>query len=274
MSRKRALLFDSGVGGLSILDAIVARGLDVDLDYVADNAWLPYGEKSDADLIARVPALLASLAEEWSPDAIILACNTASTIALDAVRARIDLPIIGVVPPIKPAALASHSKTIGVLATRATIARAYVDDLVAKFAGDCHVIRCGSSGLVAAAEAKLRGEAFSPAPVEEAIAALFGGVHGARLDVVALACTHFPLLRMELEAAAPRPILWLDSGDAISRRLAQILELSAASGLARPERAAFTDGVGGVLQWPAFKLRGFEKCVTLSEELRPVPAGV
>ncbi|MEJ0059269.1 MAG: aspartate/glutamate racemase family protein [Terricaulis sp.] len=106
---KRALVFDSGVGGLSVLDAIVRSGVELELDYVADNAWLPYGLKSDTEIATRVPALLKRLASQWAPDAIVVACNTASTIALDQTRAALAIPVIGVVPPIKPAAAATKS---------------------------------------------------------------------------------------------------------------------------------------------------------------------
>src|SRR5215475_3648434 len=101
---KRVLVFDSGVGGLSVLDAIAASKIDVELDYVADNAWLPYGLKSDAEIAARVPALLTRMVAQWSPDLVVLACNTASTIALEPARAALSQPVVGVVPPVKPAA--------------------------------------------------------------------------------------------------------------------------------------------------------------------------
>lgn len=252
---KRVLVFDSGVGGLSVLDAIVAAGLEVGLDYVADNAWLPYGLKSDSEIASRVPALIARVAAQWAPDAIVLACNTASTIALEGARAALSIPVVGVVPPIKPAAAASRTGMIGLLATPATIARAYTDALIRDFAPAMRVMRFGSAGLVRAAEAKLRGETPDAAAIQEAIAGLFGAPGGENIDVVALACTHFPLLRDELAAAAPRACLWLDSGEAIARRLAHVLQLS--PGAARARRAGFTDPRVEPLL-PAFAARGFE----------------
>ncbi len=225
---KRALVFDSGVGGLSVLDAIVAAGPALSLDYAADNAWLPYGAKSDSALRARIPALLAALVEKARPDLVVIACNTASTIALDAVRAAIDLPIVGVVPPIKPAAAATKSGVIGLLATPATIARAYTDDLIARFAAHVRVVRFGSTALVAAAEQKLAGETPDQAAIEEAIAGLFG--QAPEIDVVALACTHFPLLADELRRAAPASVMWMDSGAAIARRVCDLLALAPGGG--------------------------------------------
>src|SRR5689334_16343373 len=212
---KRVLVFDSGVGGLSVFDAIAASGAELELDYVADNAWLPYGLKSDAELRSRVPALLHSMTQQWAPDLVVLACNTASTIALDAVRAALTIPVVGVVPPIKPAAALTRTGIIGLLATPATVRRAYTNDLIAQFAPDKRVIRFGSAALVAAAEEKLRGEPVKAAAIAEAIEGLFGAPGGGELDVVALACTHFPLLDKELREAAPRACLWLDSGEAI-----------------------------------------------------------
>lgn len=251
----RVLVFDSGVGGLSVLDAIAASGHALSLDYAADNAWLPYGLKSDADLRARVPALLLSLTEQWAPEAIVVACNTASTIALDAVRAAVSIPVVGVVPPIKPAAALTKTGVIGLLATPATVRRAYTDDLIAQFAAGKRVVRFGSAALVEAAERKLRGQADDGAAVREAITGLFGAPGGAEIDVVALACTHFPLLAQELAMAAPHPVQWLDSGAAIARRLAQVT--GAAAGQARLRRAGFTDADAARALFPAFADRGF-----------------
>ncbi len=252
---KRVLVFDSGVGGLSVLDAIAVSGHALELDYVSDNAWLPYGLKSDADLRERVPALLARLVEQWTPDAVVVACNTASTIALDAVRAALTVPVIGVVPPIKPAAAQSKTGVIALLATPATVRRAYTDDLIQQFAADKKVVRFGSAALVEAAEQKLRGAAPDPAALAEAIKGLFDASGGAEIDVIALACTHFPLLAKELAAAAPRPVIWLDSGEAIARRVAQVL--AAEQGAPRMRRAGFTDAKAAKAVFGAFQARGF-----------------
>ncbi|MFT3728348.1 MAG: glutamate racemase [Terricaulis sp.] len=252
----RVLVFDSGVGGLSVFDAISRAGLALELDYVADNAWLPYGLKPDAALKARVPALLAALAAQWSPDAVVIACNTASTIALDEVRAALSIPVVGVVPPIKPAAALTKTGVIGVLATPATVRRPYTDDLIAKFANGTRVVRFGSAALVAAAEQKLRGEAVATDAIAEAIDGLFGATGDADVDVVALACTHFPLLAHELGAAAPRACSWLDSGDAIARRVAQVLNVPL--GVAQIRRVAFTDADAARALYAAFATRGFE----------------
>lgn len=252
---KRVLVFDSGVGGLSVFDAIAASGHAFELDYAADNAWLPYGLKTDEQLRARVPALLTRLVEQWAPEAVVVACNTASTIALEPARAALSIPVVGVVPPIKPAAALTRTGIIGLLATPATVQRAYTNDLITQFANGKRVIRFGSSALVEAAERKLRGEEPGSSAITEAIDGLFGAPGGAEIDVVALACTHFPLLAAELAAAAPRPCVWMDSGDAIARRLAHVLIVE--EGQARVRRAAFTSGDSARASLRAFEARGF-----------------
>jgi len=262
---KRVLVFDSGVGGLSVLDAIAVRQHALELDYVADNAWLPYGLKSDAELRARVPALLQRLVEQWRPEAVVVACNTASTIALDAVRAVLTVPVVGVVPPIKPAAALTRTGVIGLLATPATVRRTYTDDLIAQFAADKKVVRHGSAPLVQAAEQKLRGDQPDASALAEALNGLFGAPDGAEIDVVALACTHFPLLTQELAAAAPRAAVWLDSGEAIARRLAHVL--AAEAGAARVRFAGFTDAASARALHPALQARGFAAFM----QIRPAP---
>jgi glutamate racemase len=238
------LIFDSGVGGLSVLAEIRKLLPEAPLVYAADNAGFPYGTKSPAEIAARVPALLGRLAERYDPALIVIACNTASTIALDAVRAALDLPIVGTVPAIKPAALLSKTRAIGVLGTEATIVQPYVDRLAAEFAADCIVVRHGSAELVELAEAKLRGEATEPAAYARILGGLLSRPGGDRVDSIVLACTHFPLVRSELEAASPRPIAFVDGNEGIARRTQWL-----ARGLAWPdtpgEGVAVFSGPGG-----------------------------
>jgi len=196
------LLFDSGVGGLSVLAPIRVLMPGLNIVYAADSAGFPYGTKTEAEIAARVPALLGRLVERYRPRLAVIACNTASTIALAPVRAALDLPVVGTVPAIKPAAEASKSRVIGVLGTQATVRQAYVDRLSAEFAGDCVVLRHGSARLVQLAEDKLRGRNVSLDEVAEELGGLTGQPHGLLMDRVVLACTHFPLLEAELAAAA------------------------------------------------------------------------
>ena len=224
MDDRPLLLFDSGVGGLSVLAATQALLPQAPLVYVADSAGFPYGTKSEFEIAARVPALLGRLAERYDPRLIVIACNTASTIALGAVRAALDLPIVGTVPAIKPAAEISETRVIGVLGTDATVRQPYVDDLAARFAGDCVVLRHGSAALVELAEAKLHGEKRPIADYRAAIAGLFDQPGGERIDVVVNACTHFPLVGDELAEAAPHPVRFVDGAPGIARRVAYLTE--------------------------------------------------
>jgi glutamate racemase len=232
------LVFDSGVGGLSVLAPIRALLPGLPVVYAADNAGFPYGTKSEAEIAARVPALLGRLVERYRPQLVVIACNTASTIALAHVRAALDLPIVGTVPAIKPAAERSITRVIGVLGTAATVRQPYVDRLSADFAADCLVLRHGSARLVELAEAKLAGEIVTPADVAAELAGLIGQPGGDRLDMVVLACTHFPLLAAELAAAAPRPLGFVDGGAGIARRVAHLLGPIAGDPV--PGRAVFT----------------------------------
>jgi glutamate racemase len=154
----------------------------------------------------------------------VIACNTASTIALGTVRAALDVPIVGTVPAIKPAAAISETRVIGVLGTDATVRQPYVDDLAARFAGDCTVLRHGSAALVELAEAKLHGESRPIAEYRAAIAGLFDQPGGDRIDVVVNACTHFPLVGDELAEAAPHPVRFVDGAPGIARRVVYLTE--------------------------------------------------
>ncbi len=214
------LIFDSGVGGLSVLAEIRAVLPKAPLIYATDNAWHPYGPRTEAEIAARVPALLGRLTERFRPCVVVIACNTAATIALSHVRAALDLPIVGTVPAIKPAGLASKSRVIGVLGTQATVRQPYVDRLIAEFASDCTVLRLGSAELVQIAEKKLRGHAPESNEIKRIMAGLYDQPEGQSIDQIVLACTHFPLLRDEIAAFSPPNVALVDSGAGIARRAA------------------------------------------------------
>ena len=216
------LFFDSGVGGLSVLDETRKQLPQARFIYAADSAGFPYGARQDAEIAARVPALLGRLTERYRPRLIVIACNTASTIALAAVRAALDLPIVGTVPAIKPAAEQSLSRVIGVLGTEATVRQRYVDDLAARYAGDCRVLRHGSATLAGLAEARLRGEAVPPSAFHDAVVPLFEQSGGDSMDIVVNACTHFPLVTPELMAVIPHRVRFIDGAAGIARRVAYL----------------------------------------------------
>ena len=218
------LFFDSGVGGLSVLRPTLALLPHAPIVYATDHKGLPYGEKSEAEVATRVSALLGRLVERVRPRLAVIACNTASTIALAHVRAALDTPFVGTVPAIKPAALASKTRVIGVLGTAATVRQPYVDRLAIEFGADCTILRHGAPELVHAAEAKLAGEPVDPDVVAHAIAGLTAQPTGDRIDTIVLACTHFPLLANELQAAAGSHVTLLDGGAGIARRIAHLTQ--------------------------------------------------
>jgi glutamate racemase len=257
----RALVFDSGVGGLSVVQAIMAVGLPLEIDYLADSAWLPYGEKADAALVERIPALVTAAVRALQPDIVVLACNTASTLALTETRAAVSAPVVGVVPAIKPAAALSRTGVIGLLATPATVRRAYTDQLIAEHAGSCAVVRAGASDLVALAEQVLAGAAPDTDRIDAALRLLTGQPGGGAIDVIVLACTHFPLLRQCLEARAPH-ISFIDSGAAVARRVCSVLALQPACGSTRL-RLAFSTGA---LPKDVLLGMGFQECRAIADE--------
>ena len=132
----RLLVFDSGVGGLSVATEIRREHPSADITYVADDAGFPYGEWEDTPLTDRVVGLIAELIGRFRPDAVVIACNTASTLVLPPLRARFDIPFVGTVPAIKPAAERTRSGVVGVLGTYGTIRRDYTRGLIESFAQD------------------------------------------------------------------------------------------------------------------------------------------
>ncbi|OZB20712.1 MAG: glutamate racemase [Marinobacter sp. 34-60-7] len=215
----RVLVFDSGVGGLSVAQCIHRALPDLDLVYLADNAGFPYGNKPEPVVTERCCRLILAAADAFACDVIVVACNTASTVALPALRARTSTPVVGVVPAVKPAAAVSQNRRIGILATPATVRRPYLDELVRDFAGDCEVIRVGHPELVNWAERCVAGEL----PDQKAMDAAVMPLAEAGVDTVVLGCTHYPLLRPWLEKSLPAVRYWVDSGQAIARRVAFLL---------------------------------------------------
>ncbi|WP_226660510.1 glutamate racemase [Alteriqipengyuania lutimaris] len=218
------LIFDSGVGGLTILAEVRKTLPQAPVIYAADFAGLPYGTKSEAEVAARVCGLLGRMAERYQPRLICIACNTASTIALSMVRDVLEVPIVGTVPAIKPAALVTQTGVIGLLGTGATVRQPYVDRLEAEFAADKRLIRHASDALVPLAEAKMRGETLAEGAVAEAVAGLRDHPQAEDLDTLVLACTHFPLLADELRAVFGEHVQLVDGSQGIARRIASLTQ--------------------------------------------------
>jgi len=214
------LVFDSGLGGLSVLRAIQALLPERCAIYLADDAGFPYGERTDDDLVGRVVALIGEAISAYDPAAVVIACNTASTLVLPPLRERFAVPFVGTVPAIKPAAAQTRSGVVAVLATPGTMTRDYTRNLIAQFAGRCDVRLVGAPEL---AERHLAGEAIDMDALAEQIGPCFVTQDGRRTDIVVLACTHYPLLIDQMTAAAPWPVTWLDPAPAIARQVARVL---------------------------------------------------
>ena len=256
------LIFDSGVGGLTVLDALRRRLPDAPVIYAADDAGLPYGTKSEAEVAARVAGLLGRMTERFAPRLACIACNTASTIALGMVRDVLAIPIVGTVPAIKPAAATTGHDTFALIGTAATIRQGYVDRLEAKFGGGKTLLRIAAPDLVAAAEAKLRGETPPPevfAALADEVAAKAGG---APIDTLVLACTHFPLLSDELRAAFGQDVALIDGADGIARRIVSLTQ-GQPFARTRPDRAVFTGGSDALSLGTALAARGLDEVSVL-----------
>ncbi len=234
------LVFDSGLGGLTVLREIAALRRDLKLVYAADDAVFPYGRLDDAALIARVSAVMDDLIARYRPALVVIACNTASTLTLPVLRAKHTIPFVGTVPAIKPACAQSKTKRISVLATPGTVKRDYTRELIREFAGGCEVDLVGSEWLAPLAEAYLRGEEVADGRIAKEIAPAFID-RESKTDTVVLACTHYPLLLEKLRKLAPWPVEWIDPAPAIARRVASLLPVPG-SPVTEPTRAFFTSG--------------------------------
>jgi len=216
------LVFDSGLGGLTVFREIVRTRPDASFVYVADDAFFPYGHHAEAEIIARVVPLIGELITAHAPDLVVIACNTASTLVMAELRAAYRVPFVGTVPAIKPACAASKTRRVSVLGTSGTVRREYTKGLIRDFAHGCDVTLVGSAHLAALAEAAFKGETVSDADIAAEIAPCF--VDGERrTDTVVLACTHYPLLLDRLTALAPWPVQWIDPAPAIARRSADLV---------------------------------------------------
>jgi glutamate racemase len=225
------LVFDSGLGGLTVFREIVPLRPDARFVYAADDAGFPYGRLSEAELSRRVVAVMGSLIEAHRPDLVVIACNTASTLVLTDLRKHFTVPFVGTVPAIKPACAASQTKLVSVLGTEATVTREYTKKLIADFGQGCDVTLVGSRRLAVLAEALLHGEAVDDADIADEIAPCFIARDGLRTDTLVMACTHYPLLDAQFARLAPWPVTLVDPAPAIARRVVDLIG-------ARPAEAA------------------------------------
>jgi glutamate racemase len=245
----KILVFDSGLGGLTVQAEIVRLRREAQYIFLADDAVFPYGALAPDVLLARVSSLIAEWIGRLAPDIVVIACNTASTLALPHLRAaHPKIPFVGTVPAVKPAATHSQSRLISVLATPATVARDYTHDLVRQYAAHCDVALVGSSELAGLAERAMRGEPVMEEAIAREIAPCFVEQEGRRTDHIVLACTHYPLLLERLQRLAPWPVTWVDPAPAIARRVDHVLDVAGFAGGVRGDTltssgtAIFTSG--------------------------------
>jgi len=234
------LVFDSGLGGLTVFREVNAARPDARFVYLADDAGFPYGALGESILIARVIDVLGHAVAEYKPDLVVVACNTASTLALTELRARFTVPFVGTVPAIKPACAQSVSKHVSVLGTQATVGREYTRTLIREFASGCDVHLVGSSHLAALAEAEFAGDPVTDVAIKQEITGCFIENGGRRTDTIVLACTHYPLLLQRFRATAPWPVTWLDPAPAIARRVGDLLRGRGVGGPPPPPQITFT----------------------------------
>jgi glutamate racemase len=222
------LVFDSGLGGLTVLREVVRARDDAHYLYVADDAFFPYGHHSEEEIVSRVVPLIGELISAHRPDLVVIACNTASTLVMPHLRERYSVPFVGTVPAIKPACAASKTKRVSVLGTKGTVQREYTRGLIRDFAQGCEVTLVGSAELAALAETALSGGTVSDA--------------SKRTDTIVLACTHYPLLLDRLNRLAPWPVDWIDPAPAIARRVVNLLGEPAGDNSGTAARMIFTSG--------------------------------
>lgn len=242
MTEAPILVFDSGIGGLTVLRELRVVMPDRRFVYVADDAGFPYGNWDEESLKARISDLFDGLIQTYQPLLAVIACNTASTLVLPELRTRFSIPFVGTVPAIKPAAERSRSKLVSVLATPGTVRRDYTRGLIAEFARDCSVTLVGSTNLASMAEAHIRGERIGLDEIETEIASCFQDADNRRTDIVVLACTHYPFLANAFRKVAPWPVDWLDPAEAIARQAARFLPDRPSTLPEGFDRAVFTAG--------------------------------
>jgi len=225
MAERPVLMFDSGIGGLSVLREARVLMPDRRFVYIADDAAFPYGDWEEDALDRRIVGLFGGLLDRYRPEIAVIPCNTASTLSLATLRAHFpDTRFVGTVPAIKPAAERTRSGLVSVLATPGTVKRQYTRDLIAQWAQKCDVRLVGSTRLAGLAEIYMRDGFVDEEEVRSEIAPCFIERDGQRTDIVVLACTHYPFLVNRMRKMAPWPVDWLDPAEAIARRALSLLD--------------------------------------------------
>jgi glutamate racemase len=229
------LVFDSGLGGLTVFCKTQTARTDARFVYLADAAEFHYGDLVEEKIVDSVSKVLAEAIARHKPDLVVVACNTASTLALSQLRSRFAVPFVGTVPAIKPACAQSKSKRVTVLGTQATVGREYTRALIREFASGCDVHLVGSPRLARYAEAELAGVAVDDDAIKGETAGCFIDADARRTDTIVLACTHYPLLLERFRTVAPWTVDWLDPAPAIAVRSLNYFASGRCTRPARPD---------------------------------------
>lgn len=256
------LIFDSGLGGLSLIPAIRKSQPERHLIYMADNALFPYGDLSEDDLSSRLVILFKEVLNKQNISTVVIACNTASTVTLEILREEFPLPFVGTVPAIKPACTMTQTGLVSVLATPGTVSRGYTQQLIKDFARGVEVTLHGSAALAKMTEDKLSGKAVDLGLLAQEIEPVFRTGEKGKTDVVVLGCTHYPLMKDEMISASPWPVTFLDTSEAIARRLGAICSPNVHTKNEMADRVILTQE--GAHLTGVFKTFGFEEFELLS----------
>lgn len=219
MSTDEYILFiDSGLGGMSVMDALIKKGSEYPIAFYADAKHFPYGEKNVHEIAVFLEGIYKFAISQFSVKMIVIACNTASISAIDKLRSIVDVPVVGTVPAIKTAAELTKNGNIGVIATKTSVKQNYLSELAEKFASDLNVYICGTEHLATAVEKEVAGEELQNLFKEDL--AFFADKD---IDTLVLGCTHYTFLKDDLNDFFNGEVQIIDSCDGVSRRILSLL---------------------------------------------------
>jgi glutamate racemase len=242
-------IFDSGVGGLTVASALYALRPDLEISYVADTACFPYGDQPPEAVADRASAITSRLVADGAA-AVVVACNTASSAALERLREEQSIPIVGMEPPLKPAAALSRTRRVAVLATPGTVAGARLARLAADHASDVEVFALAMHGLADLIE---EGAIDGPA-VERMLREALEAPLNQGVDVIALGCTHYGFLRPLLVELLPEGVTVLDAALPVARRVIDVIDA--------PAPVATTERAPEVVCYPSGDASAFERVLS------------
>ena len=234
MNDRPIAVFDSGVGGLPYLQSLREYAPNEDYVYLADRAHFPYGEKTDKELREIIVDSVGRFITATDPKLMLIACNTASVVALKALREKFSIPFIGVVPAIKPAAESSTRRAIGVLATRRTVEDPYTEQLISRFASDCRVIRYAGVEIVELVE--LNYFTTSEGEKIEILKPAVDFFKSEGVDTLVVGCTHFIFVEELLQQMLAGSAMVIDSRTGVAQQAMRILEEEGILRFGQPHR--------------------------------------